>query len=177
MIPLGLPEPTDWIEADVVTNVREHGWHVCMVHGNCEYCAEGDLEHSHEAVHHDDPRVDAAYAATFAYTVGLTPRFDHPEILLVGGWSAAGHFLNTVGDLVRDGHRFAPGDTSSEVLDGFVVRFDDVGVQPRWSLMTLAHWAMHRAYFDALQLVLPDRWGRWPEDPEYHGYPQPPQAD
>jgi hypothetical protein len=121
--------------------------------------------------------VDAAYAATFAYTVGLTPRFGHPEILLVGGWSAAGHFLNRVGDMVRDGHRFAPGDTSTEVLDDFVVRFDDVGERPRWGLMTLAHWAMHRAYFDALQLVLPDRWGRWPEDPEYHGFPQPSQAD
>lgn len=181
MIPLGLPVPTDWMEADVVANVRDHGWHVCLVHGGpCEYCAEeGDEEgdedggHDHERIQHDVADVDAAYEASFAYTVGLTPRFGHPEIILVGAWSLAGHFLNRVGDLVRAGQRFEPGDTSAEVLPDFVVRFDDVGERCRWGLLTLAHWANHRAYFDALQLVLPDRWGRWPEDPAYHGFPQP----
>lgn len=177
MIPLGLPEPTDWMEADVVTNVRDHGWHVALIHGGaCTYCAEGDDPHDHDhddPVEYDDPAVAAAYAASFAYTVGLSPRFGHPEIILVGGWAGAGHFLNRVGDRVRDGQRFAPGDTSTEILDDFAVRFGDVSEAGRWSLLTLAHWAMHRHYYDALQLVLPDPLGNWPEDPGYRGFAQP----
>jgi hypothetical protein len=160
----------------VIANIRDHDWHVTLVtDAGCEYCAEGDLEHEAHGtvIQHSSPVVEAAYAATFAYTVGLTPRYGHPEIIVLGAWSSAGHYLNRVGALVRDGQVFAPGDTSTEVLPEHVVRFGDVSETGRWSLLTLAHWANHRAYYDALQLVLPDRWGRWPEDPEYHGFPQP----
>ena len=74
----------------------------------------------------EHPPAQAAYQAHFAYTVGLTETFGHPEIVLLGTWQHAHPFLNAVGDLVRDGRRFETGDTSEEVLDGFVVRFDPV---------------------------------------------------
>ena len=103
--------------------------------------------------------------------------FGHPEVILLGTWQHAHPFLNAVGDLVREGRRFAPGVTSDEVLDEFTVRFDPVSDSCRTELLTLADWAAGRKPFDALQLVLPDTSGRWPEDPDYNGFPQPPLAD
>ncbi len=162
--PLDLPEPEDAEEAKVVADIRGHGWHVVLVR-ECE---------GEEGVHwSDDPAVQAAYEALFTYTVGLGPSFGHPEVVLVGGWQHAHPFLNVVGDLVADGKRFRPGDTSSEVLDGYVVRFDPVAQSRREELLTWASWAARRRPFEALQLVLPDREARWPEDPQYNAFPQP----
>jgi Domain of unknown function (DUF4262) len=56
------------------------------------------------------------------------------------------------------------------------VRFDAVSEPCRLELLTLAHWAASRGPFEALQLVLPDTSGRWPEDRDYTGFPQPPLA-
>ena len=158
------------MEAKAVADIREHGWHVVSVrHGI----------HSHETPGpwSDHPPAQAAYDAQFTYTVGLTETFGHPEVILLGTWQHAHPFLNAVGDLVGEGRRFAPGVTSDEVLDEFTVRFDPVSDSCRTELLTLADWAAGRKPFDALQLVLPDTSGRWPEDPDYNGFPQPPLAD
>ena len=40
-------------------------------------------------------------------------------------------------------------------------------------LLTYADWANRRGPFEALQLILPDSSGRWPEDPDYNAYAQP----
>jgi hypothetical protein len=152
------------MEATAVADIREHGWHVVLVRGGVD--DDGPWS--------DDPAVQAAYEALFTYTVGLTATFGHPELILVGEWQHAHPFLNAVGDLVKAGQRFRPGDTSEDVLDGFIVRFDAVGDACRTQLLTLADWAVRREPFEALQLVLPDTSGRWPEDPDYNGFPQPP---
>ena len=62
----------------------------------------------------------------FAYTVGLRQTFGHPELILVGEWSSAHPILNGVGGLVREGARFAPGDSSDDVLEGYPARFGAV---------------------------------------------------
>jgi hypothetical protein len=161
-----LPTPEDDTEARVVRDIHQHGWHVVIVRS-----AVHDQET--EGPWSDDPRSHAAYEALFAYTVGLEYSFGHPEVVLVGGWQRAHPFLNAVGDLVRDGRRFLAGDTSDQVLDGLVVRFDAVSEICRNDLLTWAHWAVHRQHFEALQLVLPDTSGRWPGDPDYNGFAQP----
>ncbi len=167
-----LPTPQDDLEARVVSDIHQHGWHVISVR---EAVDDHDHDHDHETDDQwaADPRVEAAYEALFTYTVGLEHSFGHPEVVLLGEWQRAHPYLNVVGDLVRDGHRFAAGDTSDAVLDGFTVRFDAVCETCRNDLLTWSHWAAGRQEFEALQLVLPDTLGRWPDDPGYNGFPQP----
>jgi hypothetical protein len=161
-----LPTPEDDFEARVVRDIHEHGWHVVIVRS-------GVHEHETDGPWAGDPRSQAAYEALFTYTVGLEHSFGHPEVVLLGEWRHAHPFLNAVGDLVRDGRRFQAHDTSDQVLEGFVVRFDPVADVCRAELLTWAHWAVGRRDFGALQLVLPDTSHRWPEDPGYNGFAQP----
>lgn len=161
-----LPTPSDDEEANVVADVGQHGWHVVLVRAAIH-------DHDTAGPWSEHPAAQAAYEAQFAYTVGLGASFAHPEVILVGSWQHAHPFLNAVGDLVRDGARFADADTSADVLDGFVVRFDAVSQTCATELLTWAHWAAGRQAFDALQLVLPDTCGRWPEEDGYNGFPQP----
>ena len=77
----GLPEPEDAFDAKLVGDVREYGWH-CVLVG-----AEGEA---------DPP---------FAYTVGLTHTYGHPELVLVGPWQFAHGILGAAVELVDDGAR------------------------------------------------------------------------
>ena len=162
----GLPEPSDDAERQVLADIARHGWHVVLVR-------RGIHDHEGPGPWADDPAAQAAYEADFTYTVGLTYSFDHPEVILVGGWQHAHAYLNVVGGMVQEGRRFAEGDTTEELLEGFTVRFEAVGESQRKELLTWADWAVRRRPFEALQLVLPDTAGRWPDDPGYHGFAQP----
>ena len=161
-----LPEPTDDTERQVLGDIARHGWHVVLVR-------EGVHEHERPGPWAADPTAQAAYEATFSYTVGLTYAFGHPEVVLVGGWQHAHAYLNVVGQMVEEGQRFTGGDTTDELLEGFTVRVGPVAEEPRRELLTWADWAVQRQPFDALQLILPDTAGRWPNDPNYHAFSQP----
>lgn len=71
------------------------------------------------------------------------------------------------------GSPFAAGDESREILEHAPACFG--AVSPRWrkELLTFADWAARRKRFEALQIVLPDRTGRFPSSPTYTGPPQP----
>lgn len=75
--------------------------------------------------------------------------------------------------MIRAGHRFVAGDHTDEVLQGYDVRLGAVSEARRVELLTWADWANQREPFDALQVILPDRAGRWPDEPAYQGFPQP----
>jgi hypothetical protein len=150
-----LPEPEDAFDEKLVADVREHGWHCVLV------------EDDHEQQGH--PFYDAA----FAYTVGLTHTYGHPELVLVGRWQHAHGILGAAVDLVHEGARLAVGDESDEVLEGYPVRFGAVSEERRLELLTYAVWLSGGRPFAALQVILPDGGGRMPDDPGYEGYPQP----
>jgi hypothetical protein len=150
----GLPEPEDAFEAKLVADVRDYGWHCVLV---------GDGEDD------DAPPGDPP----FAYTVGLTHTYGHPELVLVGRWQYAHGILGAAVELVHEGARLAPGDESDEVLEGYPVRFGAVADDRRRELLTHAGWLYGDRPFAALQVILPDGAGRMPDDPGYDGYPQP----
>jgi hypothetical protein len=150
----GLPEPENAFDAKVVADVREYGWH-CVLVGN----GEGD----HAA--HDEP--------SFAYTVGLMHTYGHPELVLMGHWQYAHGILGAAVELVHEGARLAPGDESDDVLEDYPVRFGAVADERRRELLAHAGWLYEGRPFPALQVILPDRAGRMPDDPDYDGYPQP----
>jgi hypothetical protein len=144
----GLPQPENAFDEKLVADVRAYGWH-CILVG-----AAGEAE------------------PPFAYTVGLFHTYDHPELILVGRWQHAHGILSAAVELVGDGATLAPGDESDEVLEGYPVRFGPVRDEQRDALLTYAGWLYPGRAFPVLQLILPDRAGRMPDDTGYDGYPQ-----
>jgi uncharacterized protein DUF4262 len=161
---LDLPEPEDDFDRNLLSDVRELGWHCVLV---------ADEHHPEHAERNAALSPYPIYDSAFAYTVGLPMTLDHPEIVLVGRWNAAHGIIAAVVGLIEEGGRFSAGDTSDEVLEGFTVRFDAISDGRRIELLTYSDWANRREPFEALQLVLPDPSGRWPEDPAYDARPQP----
>ncbi len=99
--------------------------------------------------------------------------YSHPELILVGRWQLAHQVIANVVQLIGDGQRFAAGDRSDEVLMEYEVSFGAVSDLRRLELLTCADWLNRGAQFEALQLILPDKTGAWPDDPNYGPYPQP----
>ena len=150
-----LPEPENAFDEKLVADVRAYGWHCVLV-------GDGTENEGHPF-----------YQASFAYTVGLTYTYGHPELVLVGRWQYAHGILGAAVELVHEGARLAPGDESDEVLEGYPVRFGAVADDRRRELLTHAGWLYGDRPFAALQVILPDGAGRMPDDPGYDGYPQP----
>jgi hypothetical protein len=161
---LDLPQPEDDFDERLLADVRKHGWHCVLV---------ADEHHPEHAASNAALGPHAVYDAALAYTVGLSLTRDHPELVLVGRWAQAHAILAAAVDLITGSRRLAPGEVSDQVLQDYEVRFGPVSHEQRVELLTYADWANRRRPFEALQLILPDSSGRWPEDPDYNAYPQP----
>ncbi len=161
---LELPEPRSAADAKAIADIREYGWHAVLV---------ADEFHPEHAEANAALPPHAIYDAAFSYTVGVWGSFGHPELVLVGRWEHRHSYLSALVTMVQQGRRFDVGDTTEELLEGYTVRFEAVSVADRLELLTWAHWANMRKPFEALQVVLPDLEGRWPEDPDYSSFPQP----
>ena len=103
----------------------------------------------------------------FAYTIGLHHNFGHPELIVLGQPKELMHaILNVIGQRIRKGARYAPGDSLDEVIDGFPVRLREV--ERRESLEThvgYALWFYAGKPFRLFQVVWPDKEGRFPGEP------------
>ena len=155
------PEPRTAYEAEMLAAIREDGWWCKRVGGGAPLAGERPLG------------TDPAWDPPFAYTVGPSLQGD-PELVLVGEWRDDCRILATiVVDLLGGGRRFAAGDLSEEVFVGVPVRFGAVSDERRRQLLTSADFLNDGAPFEALQVVIPDARGAWPEDPAYDGTPQP----
>lgn len=101
----------------------------------------------------------------FAYSVGLARTPGQAEVIVVGlPADTAQSLINRVADLVDEGRRFAAGDTADDIADGFPVQFRAVTKAQAEVHLRWAQWLHGDAPFDVVQLVYPDRHGRWPWD-------------
>jgi hypothetical protein len=131
-------------EAKVLEDIAEYGLHIVHV-----------LE--------DDD--DAEDAARFSYTVGLHHSLQHPEVIVFGLPEDVAHeLLNLVADEISEGKQFAGGTRHEGLLEGYPVRFVDIGVENHKDHVGLARWAYEDEAFSVVQLVYPDQQGRWPWD-------------
>ncbi|MBV8922498.1 DUF4262 domain-containing protein [Bradyrhizobium sp.] len=88
----------------------------------------------------------------YAFSIGLFVNYGHPEIVIFGlDRRDAGNVINDIRDRVSRGQRYAAGDVGDQLLVGHKACFADVPPRP----------------FPCLQLVWPDRAGRFPWQAEF----------
>jgi hypothetical protein len=134
----------DEVLAKIRAEVEAHGWQVVL------FPAEGE-------------------APAYGHTVGLSARFGHPELVIVGLDDGADgglmhDVLEAAAEMVAEGHRLAPGATTAELLEGHVIAVREVGPRFAAALLEVARDVLG-GEVPALQLVWPDRRGLLPWSP------------
>jgi hypothetical protein len=103
----------------------------------------------------------------WSYTVGLWRAFEQPEVVVFGlPVDLAEQLFEALMDAVEDGARYAAGTQHDGLLRGYPVCFRRVdAAQCRGLLPAIA--AVHAADdVPCVQLVYPDKQGRWPWQPD-----------
>lgn len=119
----------------IVDTIREHGWSALRIEGGIG----------------------------FAYTVGLWHTFRRPEIVMFGlGGENMQHWLNACVAHGRDHGWPEAGEPFEGVLEGFATQLRPVHDSWRDALFGTAHRFYGSFAVPVLQLVWPDRDGRWP---------------
>lgn len=107
----------------------------------------------------------------FAYSIGFQEH-DHPEVIVIGLTPVIAHqIIGGLYDRVAAGETFADGQRDSRVLDGYDVMFREMPPDGRPLNMARRYYGVDD--LPALQIVWPDREGRFPDeegfDPQYAG--------
>jgi Domain of unknown function (DUF4262) len=140
---LSPPDPAGDAERRVVGDVEELGWH-----GVSRFPGGSQLDHY--------------------YTVGLRRTYGAPEILIVGLAGDVAHGMaRAVVDAIGQGASFAAGERSDAILEGYDVGFSSVGRAAAGDWLPLAAWYYGDDAWEALQLLWPDRAGRFPGEEGY----------
>jgi len=128
----------DRLERKLRADVKKYGWHVLNV-----FSDEG--------------------GPGWSYSVGLYHTLRHAEIVIIGLPSGIAHqLINDAGSQVREGESFADGTLSTELLQGYSCTFRSVPRSVHESYFGRAIDFYDGQDFPVLQLVYPDREGRWP---------------
>ncbi len=109
----------------------------------------------------------------WAYTVGLSARYDHPEFVITGTLGC-GALFNQLGAAVRAGERFLPGCSEVDVL-GIRARIGSVHPD-EWLSGRFAAWVDYYGALgpphpepSAVQVIWPDEQGRFPGEAGFDG--------
>ncbi|MBZ9752066.1 DUF4262 domain-containing protein [Deinococcus sp. HMF7604] len=122
----------------VLADVEQFGWHVVMVPADAE-------------------------GPGFAYTIGLTATYGHPELLIFGLPLPTMHaILNVAGELVRAGQKFQAGTRSDAILEGAEVLFGTIRDLYQDEYLGQAQRFSGQRRVAALQLIWPNRAGQFP---------------
>ena len=131
-----------WDEGDrkLVADVERHGWGVFGI--NAEDSMPG-----------------------WAFTAGLWHTFGSPEIALFGlRVPDMQHWLNDIGEQIRSGRPPMPNERRDGVLPDFPVAFRPVHDSWYRELFGYAVWFTQRPPLPIVQVIWPDREGRFPWD-------------
>lgn len=111
---------------------------------------------------------DEASQPAFAYTVGLHKSFHAPELIVVGlTHQAMGGILNELGERIKAGETLPLGEDVSGILEGYPVRLRQVQDPESYrEHVGYALWFNKGYDFPLLQVLWPDRRGRFPGDPD-----------
>lgn len=99
----------------------------------------------------------------YSYTVGMPYSFEAPELIVFGlPAEIARDLLDAIVDEAADGTAFVAEAQREGLLHGYPVRFFDVPGELAAKYLGVAQWAHEGAAFACLQVVWPDKQGRWP---------------
>lgn len=108
-------------------------------------------------------------AQRFAYTLGLTAHFAHPEVLLTGlSVDTMSFWLDSIGNRVRDGARFRDGMHVEGIFDRYPARFAALPQETRVRCLASAAAFYGERPFLVLQCLWPDKAGHFPDDPGFN---------
>jgi hypothetical protein len=142
----GLPQPEDDHDRHILASIERDGWAVLGIQEEDEYPA-------------------------YAFTVGMHHTFGGSELVMFGHQPAtATGILNHAGGLMRAGQEFAIGAPVEGLLEGYSAVLAPVDARLFREYFGYARWVYRGNNFPVLQLVWPDREGRFPWDA---GYPDP----
>ncbi|MFP2933791.1 DUF4262 domain-containing protein [Pyxidicoccus sp. 3LG] len=142
MPPRTLNDELDSSERKVLTDIREHGWHVVKVFN------DDDAERG------------------FAFTIGLPTTFQHPEFIIIGLKLGLMHILlNNLGAELQGGRRFKAGETYDGLLEGYQCTFRKVSRHWYREYLGYATWYHQGMDYEVLQVVWPDQENRLPWHP------------
>lgn len=139
------PEPASAAHEKLLSDVREHGCHIIRVFA-------------------EDTGPD------FAYSIGMYLNFEQPEVIIFGLPAKTAHtILNDICEHAARGSRFSAGDRTDELLKGLDVCFTEVPLElyPEYLGFALWFYGSLPDPFPAIQLVWPDRAGKFPWEPGY----------
>jgi Domain of unknown function (DUF4262) len=126
-----------------LSNVETHGWVVTKVF-----------------------RTPGETGPEFAYSTGLFHGYQHAEIIIFGLDLDIMHkIVNSIGDAVKAGTRFEPGNEYQEIFARCGCQFRVVEPANYKAYLGWAIWFYEDYDFPVLQCFWPDREGRYPWDP------------
>ncbi len=106
-------------------------------------------------------------APLFSFTIGLWATFAQPEVLVIGlPPEIAADLLDNVADEVDGGRKFAAGEKHEGLVQGYPVYFGAIAAAQAQQWLAAMCWAYERADVPCVQLVYPDKQGRWPWQPD-----------
>lgn len=138
-----LPEPEDEDDVRMLENIRVLGWGAIHV--------EGDA---------DGPG--------FSFSVGFYHTWQHPEMLIMGLDVEKAHaILALAAEEVEGGRRYLGGELSDDFLKGYACRLHQIPRESYPDYLGYARWLYSGDDFPALQILWPDRAGRFPGEDDF----------
>lgn len=133
------------ITANILKDIEEHRVHIAFV--------ESD-----------------GYCPRFGYSIGLYKEFNHPELIIIGlDPESTGAIINNAKDEIEKGTRFIEGVNYADFLVELPVQFVDVKKEHYPDYLGYAGWYNDNSIdFPTLQLVWPDREGKFPWETEFN---------
>lgn len=102
----------------------------------------------------------------YSFTVGLWHSFEQPEVLVFGLPEEVAHeLLNALADEASAGQKYLDDQKHAGLLVDYTVRFVALPPHCHAEYLATAVWAYDGGEFPAVQLVWPDKQGRWPWEP------------
>jgi len=99
-----------------------------------------------------------SYFPSFAYSIGLTESYNHPEIICFGLSNDLGHaIVNDIAELIKNGEKFEAGKISDEIFKDSRAAFINVDIRNIEDYFGAALNYFGDKSFDALQVVWTDR--------------------
>ena len=135
-----LPRAENQSDQRVIDDVRHHGWHIIHVGADA-----------------DGPG--------WSFSIGLYYTFGVPEFMIFGlPISSNEVIINGLGVEIRAGQRFSHGTVDANVLERQNVQFVTIARTHYRAYLGYAIWFYNGMDFPTLQIVWPDKHGRFPWD-------------